>query len=34
LEHGDFVSEFKQFRAPGVDRIFTDFPDVAARALR
>jgi glycerophosphoryl diester phosphodiesterase len=32
--HGDFAAEFKQFRALGVDGIFTDFPDVAARALR
>jgi glycerophosphoryl diester phosphodiesterase len=32
--HGDFVAEFRQFRALGVDGIFTDFPDVAARALR
>lgn len=31
---GDFVAEFTQFRALGVDGIFTDFPDVAARALR
>lgn len=31
---GDFVAEFRQFRALGVDGIFTDFPDVAARALR
>jgi glycerophosphoryl diester phosphodiesterase len=26
--------EFKQFAALGVDGIFTDFPDVAFRALR
>jgi glycerophosphoryl diester phosphodiesterase len=32
--HGDFAAEFKQFRALGVDGIFTDFPDVAAKALR
>jgi glycerophosphoryl diester phosphodiesterase len=32
--HGDFAAEFRQFRALGVDGIFTDFPDVAARALR
>jgi glycerophosphoryl diester phosphodiesterase len=32
--HGDFVAEFKQFRDLGVDGIFTDFPDVAFRALR
>ena len=31
---GDFAAEFRQFRALGVDGIFTDFPDVAARALR
>jgi glycerophosphoryl diester phosphodiesterase len=31
---GDFEAEFKQFRDLGVDGIFTDFPDVAARALR
>jgi glycerophosphoryl diester phosphodiesterase len=31
---GDFTAEFKQFRDLGVDGIFTDFPDVAARALR
>ena len=32
--HGDFDAEFKQFRDLGVDGIFTDFPDVAFRALR
>ena len=32
--HGDFAAEFKQFRELGVDGIFTDFPDEAARALR
>jgi glycerophosphoryl diester phosphodiesterase len=32
--HGNFEAEFKQFRDLGVDGIFTDFPDVAARALR
>jgi glycerophosphoryl diester phosphodiesterase len=32
--HGDFAAEFRQFRTLGVDGIFTDFPDVAARALR
>jgi glycerophosphoryl diester phosphodiesterase len=32
--HGDFAAEFRQFRDLGVDGIFTDFPDVAARALR
>jgi len=31
---GDFAAEFRQFRELGVDGIFTDFPDVAARALR
>src|SRR5215472_3321704 len=31
---GDFAAEFKQFRALGVDGIFTDFPDVAARTMR
>jgi glycerophosphoryl diester phosphodiesterase len=28
---GDFEEEFRQFRAAGVDGLFTDFPDVAAR---
>jgi glycerophosphoryl diester phosphodiesterase len=32
--HGDFEAEFRQFRDLGVDGIFTDFPDVAARALQ
>jgi glycerophosphoryl diester phosphodiesterase len=32
--HGDFEAEFRQFRDAGVDGIFTDFPDVAFRALR
>ena len=32
--HGDFDAEFRRFRALGVDGIFTDFPDVAFRALR
>jgi glycerophosphoryl diester phosphodiesterase len=32
--HGDFKAEFVQFRDLGVDGIFTDFPDVAAQALR
>jgi glycerophosphoryl diester phosphodiesterase len=32
--HGDFDAEFRQFRDLGVDGIFTDFPDVAFRALR
>jgi glycerophosphoryl diester phosphodiesterase len=31
---GDFAAEFRQFRDLGVDGIFTDFPDAAARALR
>jgi glycerophosphoryl diester phosphodiesterase len=31
---GDFAAEFRQFRGLGVDGIFTDFPDVAVRALR
>ena len=32
--HSDFVAEFRQYRELGVDGIFTDFPDVAFRALR
>jgi len=32
--HGRPEDEFKQFAALGVDGIFTDFPDVAFRALR
>jgi glycerophosphoryl diester phosphodiesterase len=32
--HGRAEDEFKQFAALGVDGIFTDFPDVASRALR
>src|SRR5215472_5270130 len=32
--HGDFDAEFRRFRDLGVDGIFTDFPDVAFRALR
>ena len=32
--HGDFEAEFRHFRDLGVDGIFTDFPDVAFRALR
>jgi glycerophosphoryl diester phosphodiesterase len=32
--HGDFDAEFRHFRDLGVDGIFTDFPDVAVRALR
>jgi glycerophosphoryl diester phosphodiesterase len=32
--HGRPEAEFEQFRALGVDGLFTDFPDVAARALR
>jgi len=32
--HGDFDAEFRHFRDLGVDGIFTDFPDVAFRALR
>jgi glycerophosphoryl diester phosphodiesterase len=32
--HGRVEAEFEQLRALGVDGIFTDFPDVAARALR
>jgi glycerophosphoryl diester phosphodiesterase len=31
--HGDFGVEFRQFRDLGVDGLFTDFPDAAARAL-
>jgi glycerophosphoryl diester phosphodiesterase len=31
---GDFEAEFRQYRDLGVDGIFTDFPDVAFRALR
>jgi glycerophosphoryl diester phosphodiesterase len=31
--HGDPGAEFRQFRDLGVDGIFTDFPDAAARAL-
>jgi len=31
--HGDFDAEFRHFRDLGVDGIFTDFPDVAFRAL-
>ena len=29
---GDAAEEFRQFRAAGVDGLFTDFPDVAAKA--
>jgi glycerophosphoryl diester phosphodiesterase len=32
--HGDAEAEFRQFRDLGVDGIFTDFPDIASRALR
>jgi glycerophosphoryl diester phosphodiesterase len=32
--HGRAEAEFEQFRALGVDGLFTDFPDVAARVLR
>lgn len=32
--HGDISVEFRQFRDLGVDGIFTDVPDAAARALR
>jgi glycerophosphoryl diester phosphodiesterase len=32
--HGDPEAEFRQFRDLGVDGIFTDFADAAARALR
>ena len=32
--NGDVGAEFLRFRALGVDGIFTDFPDAAARALR
>ena len=32
--HGNAEEEFKRFAALGVDGIFTDFPDVAFRALR
>jgi glycerophosphoryl diester phosphodiesterase len=31
---GDPAKEYEQFRALGVDGLFTDFPDVAARAFR
>jgi S1-C subfamily serine protease len=31
--HGDIGVEFRQFRDLGVDGLFTDFPDAAARAL-
>ena len=30
--HGDVAAEFAQLRAAGVDGVFTDFPDLAARA--
>jgi len=30
--HGNPAAEFEQFRQLGVDGVFTDFPDVAARA--
>jgi glycerophosphoryl diester phosphodiesterase len=32
--HGRAEAEFEQFRGLGVDGIFTDFPDAAARVLR
>jgi glycerophosphoryl diester phosphodiesterase len=32
--NGDAGAEFRQFRDPGVDGIFTDFPDAAGRALK
>jgi glycerophosphoryl diester phosphodiesterase len=32
--HGRAEAEFEQFRTLGVDGLFTDFPDVAARVLR
>ena len=32
--HGRAESEYEQFRDLGVDGLFTDFPDVAARVLR
>jgi glycerophosphoryl diester phosphodiesterase len=32
--HGRGEAEFEQFRTLGVDGLFTDFPDVAARVLR
>jgi glycerophosphoryl diester phosphodiesterase len=32
--HGRGEAEFEQFRDLGVDGIFTDFPDAAAKALR
>ena len=32
--HGNAEDEFKRFAALGVDAIFTDFPDLAVRALR
>ena len=31
---GDAEEEYRQFRAAGVDGLFTDFPDVAARVYR
>jgi glycerophosphoryl diester phosphodiesterase len=32
--HGDVAEEYRQYAALGVDGIFTDFPDAAARALK
>jgi glycerophosphoryl diester phosphodiesterase len=32
--HGDPEAEYRQFRDLGVDGIFTDFADAAARALK
>ena len=32
--HGHAEAEFEQFRDLGVDGLFTDFPDVAAKVLR
>ena len=32
--HGRAEQEFEDFRAAGVDGLFTDFPDVAARVYR
>ena len=31
--NGDMAAEVRQFAALGVDGMFTDFPDVAAKAL-
>jgi glycerophosphoryl diester phosphodiesterase len=31
---GDAAAEIRRFAALGVDGLFTDFPDVAVRAIR